>query len=118
MAEAGDFHFGAQAFRGEGSSCPRKDFIFANFRGAKDLECAREACFGGADGLGDVTDFGEGFFEAGREKGLGNGVESEASLVELLGESDRERGGDFGGADAVATEDRGEEFGVGVLFWA
>ena len=45
-------------------------------------------------------------------------METEASLVELLGESDRERGGDFGGADAVATEDRGEEFGVGVLFWA
>jgi len=39
-------------------------------------------------------------------------------MVELLSESDRERGGNFGGADAVATEDRGEEFGVGVLFWA
>ena len=62
MAEAGDFHFGAQAFRGEGSSCPRKDFIFADFGGAKDLECAREARFGGTDGLGDVTNFSGGFF--------------------------------------------------------
>jgi hypothetical protein len=68
--------------------------------------------------LGDVTDFSGGFFEAGREKGPGDRVESEASSVELLGESDRESRGDFGGADAVATEDRGEEFGVGVLFWA
>jgi len=68
--------------------------------------------------LGDVTDFSGGFFKAVREKGPGNGVESEASLLELLGESDRERGGDFGGADAVAAEDRGEEFGVRVLFWA
>jgi hypothetical protein len=68
--------------------------------------------------LGDVTDFSGGFLEAGREKGLGNEAETEASMLELLGESDRERGGDFGGADAVATEDRGEEFGVGVLFWA
>jgi len=118
VAEAGDFHFGAQTFRGEGGSCPRKDFISADLGGAKDFECACEACFGGADRLGDVTDFSGGFFEAGREKGLGNGVESEASLVELLGESDRERGGNFGGADAVATEDRSEEFGVGVLFWA
>ncbi len=118
MAEAGDLHFGTQAFRGEVRSCPRKDFIFADFRGAKNLECAREACFGGADGLGDVADFSGGFLEAGREKGPGDRVESEASLVELLGESDRERGGDFGGADAVATEDRGEDFGVGVLFWA
>jgi len=118
VAEAGDFHFGAQTFRGEGGSCPRKDFIFADLGGAKDFECAREACFGGADRLGDVTDFSGGFFEAGREKGPGNGVESEASLVELLGESDRERGGDFGGANAVATEDRGKEFGVGVLFWS
>ena len=118
MAEAGDFHFGAQAFRGESGSCPRKDFIFADFRGAKDLECAREARFRRSDGLGDVTNFSGGFFEAGREKGPGDGSESEASLVEFLGESDRERGGDFGGADAVATEDRGEEFGVGVLFWA
>ena len=62
MAEAGDFHFGAQAFRGEGGSCPRKDFIFADFGGTKDLECAREARFGGADGLGDVTNFSGGFF--------------------------------------------------------
>ena len=118
MAEAGDFHFGAQTFRGEDGPCPRKDFIFADFRGMKDFECAREARFGGADCLGDVTDFSGGFFEAGREKGLGNGVESKASLVELLGESDRESRGDFGGADAVATEDRGEEFGVGELLWA
>jgi hypothetical protein len=65
-----------------------------------------------------MTNFSRGFFEAGGKEGFGDGAETEASLVELLGESDRERGGDFGGADAVSTEGRGEEFGVRVLFGA
>ena len=92
--------------------------VFVSLGVAENFDSACQSCLGGSNGLNDMTNFSRSFFEASGKEGFGDGAETEASSVELLGESDRERGGDFGGADAVTTEGRGEEFGVRVLFWA
>jgi hypothetical protein len=90
VAEAGDLHFGTEPFGGECRPAPEEEIIFADFGIAENFDGACQSCLSGSNSLSDMTNFSRGFFEASGEEGFRDGAETEASLVELLGESDRE----------------------------
>ena len=62
-----------------------------------------------------MTNFSRGFFEASGEEGFGDGAETEASSVELLGEANRKSAGDFGRSYPVPSQDVRESFGIRVF---
>jgi hypothetical protein len=107
--EAGGFHLDAEALRSEDSPAPTEDLFRPNLGAAQDLDATIQAGFGGAKGLGEMAEFEGLFAQAFGKEGIGNGPEPDAGTPELLKQADRERGGNFGGADAMVPENGRED---------